>query len=284
MHGPADEELVTAERELRFGFGENWSQFLAIVDEKRIAVAAVSLQDMLGQDSLVGQRFLDVGSGSGLFSLAAHRLGAQVRSFDYDPQSVACTEEMRSRFGDAEGPAWEVERASVLDADRMQAIGRFDVVYSWGVLHHTGAMWDALAHASAAVDEGGTLFISIYNDQGPASRRWHRIKRTYNRSGQAGRTALIAAVGGYFVARKILKELLGGRIPSPQRISDQKRDRDRGMSIWYDVRDWVGGFPFEVAKPEEIVAFLRDRGFLLIRLRTVGGRHGCNEYVFQRST
>ncbi len=50
-------------------------------------------------ETLAGNSFLDVGSGSGLFSLAAMRLGAdRVHSFDYDPQSVGCTKELKRRF------------------------------------------------------------------------------------------------------------------------------------------------------------------------------------------
>ena len=269
--------------DLRFGFGENWSRFLSLVDERRIVVAVESLQEMLGQDSLVGRRFLDAGSGSGLFSLAAHRLGAEVRSFDYDDDSVACTRELRARFAEGSEERWVVERGSVLDEAYLAKLGEFDVVYSWGVLHHTGAMWQAIGNVADVVADGGTLFISIYNDQGAASRRWHAVKRRYNASGRGGQAVLLAAVGGYFVVRKILKELLGGRVPNPRRIAEEKRDRDRGMSIWYDVRDWVGGYPFEVAKPDEVVGFLRARDFELLRLRTVAGQHGCNEYVCRRS-
>lgn len=81
----------------RFKFGANWKGFLAVLNEERIVLAEQSLRNMLDMD-LKGTRFLDVGSGSGLFSLAARRLGATVHSFDYDPQSVACTEELRHRY------------------------------------------------------------------------------------------------------------------------------------------------------------------------------------------
>src|SRR5687768_16367034 len=155
----------------RFAFGANWSRFLEVISEARIGRAVESLKEMLRTDSLEGHRFLDAGSGSGLFSLAARRLGATVHSFDFDPQSVACARELKRRFfrGD---PAWTIEQGSVLDATFVSSLGQFDLVYSWGVLHHTGAMWTALEHAAIPVAPGGKLFIAIYNDQGVASNRW----------------------------------------------------------------------------------------------------------------
>jgi 2-polyprenyl-3-methyl-5-hydroxy-6-metoxy-1,4-benzoquinol methylase len=170
----------TAQKETRFSFGENWARFLDVLNEDRIASAEVSLCRMLGLPSLAGKRFLDVGSGSGLFSLAAHRLGARVHSFDLDPQSVACTKELRRRYA-ADAGDWRIEQHSALDADYLSSLGSFDIVYSWGVLHHTGAMWQALNLVHRPVVEGGLLFLAIYNDTGTQSARWLRIKRLYNR-------------------------------------------------------------------------------------------------------
>src|SRR5688572_14449984 len=133
-----DQHAREVSRGERFEFGKNWSNFLSVVNEERIDQAVVSLRKLLGVDSLAGASFLDVGSGSGLFSLAAHRLGARVRSFDYDGSSVACTTEMRRRFA-APGAEWTVERGSVLDREYLTSLGRYDYVYSWGVLHHTGS-------------------------------------------------------------------------------------------------------------------------------------------------
>lgn len=78
----------------RFEFGANWAQFLKVLNDERIAQAEKSLKDMPGMPDLTGKRFLDAGSGSGLFSLVSRRLGANVHSFDYDPQSVACAQEL----------------------------------------------------------------------------------------------------------------------------------------------------------------------------------------------
>jgi 2-polyprenyl-6-hydroxyphenyl methylase/3-demethylubiquinone-9 3-methyltransferase len=127
----------------RFEFGANWLRFLELLDDRRVELAEDSLRSMLGVADLRGRSFLDAGSGSGLFSLAAHRLGARVHSFDYDPQSVACTREVKRRYAEGD-PAWSIEEGSVLDPAYLARLGTFDVVYSWGVLHHTGARWDAL--------------------------------------------------------------------------------------------------------------------------------------------
>jgi 2-polyprenyl-6-hydroxyphenyl methylase/3-demethylubiquinone-9 3-methyltransferase len=144
----------------RFQFGANWAQFLRVLNDERIHEAERSLMHSLSVDTLHGTRFLDIGSGSGLFSLAARWLGAQVHSFDYDLQSVACTQELKRRYC-PDDPLWRVEQGSVLDTAYLNSLGRFDIVYAWGVLHHTGAMWQALEHVVDLVADGGMLFLSI---------------------------------------------------------------------------------------------------------------------------
>jgi 2-polyprenyl-3-methyl-5-hydroxy-6-metoxy-1,4-benzoquinol methylase len=266
----------------RFEFGQNWSRFLALLDDTRIEAAVQSLRAMLGVERLDGARFLDLGSGSGLFSLAARRLGARVHSFDYDPRSVACTRELKRRYF-ADDPAWVVEAGSVLDRNYLGSLGRFDVVYAWGVLHHTGALWNALDNVVGLVDEGGRLYVAIYNDQGGASRCWTMVKRIYNGSPRVVQWPLVLTVGAYFQARSALGRLTRLQSPSRrERSDDTVKATSRGMSAWYDLIDWVGGYPFEVAKPEQIFDFYRARGFELERLKTCGGGLGCNEYVFRK--
>lgn len=275
----------------RFEFGANWSRFLETVNEDRIAAAVQSLQRWLGE-SLAGKSFLDVGSGSGLFSLAAHRLGARVRSFDYDPQSVACTSEMRRRFA-PDSADWQIQRGSALDADYLRSLSEFDVVYSWGVLHHTGEMWRAIDAVSHSVSPGGRLWLAIYNDQGSASDCWKLVKQLYQRLPGPLRTVLVVLVGGYLTARKLLGaagsflvRLLTGNNPfAPLRsfAADVRKADPRGMHRWYDLVDWVGGWPFEVARPEEVLRFLRDRGFELTEIKTCDGRLGCNEFLLRRT-
>jgi 2-polyprenyl-3-methyl-5-hydroxy-6-metoxy-1,4-benzoquinol methylase len=261
----------------RFAFGENWSRFLEEVDEERIRVAEKSLRDMLEIENLIGQQFIDVGCGSGLFSLAARRLGARVHSFDYDPLSVGCTRELRRRYSGDDGD-WSVEEGSVLDQHYIERLGKFDVVLSWGVLHHTGSMWPALANVSELVAPDGKLFIAIYNDQGFASRGWLRVKQIYNRLPSAARWLVLAPSFMVLWGPALLRGALAG---DPFRPMRHYSDRGRGMSVWRDVVDWVGGLPFEVAKPEEIFHFYRARGFILQKLRTEAGGHGCNEFVFR---
>lgn len=259
----------------RFEFGQNWSRFLPGLDEKRIAVAEQTLKRMLEVEDLRGKRFLDIGSGSGLFSLAARRLGACVYSFDYDLQSVACTAELKRHYfpGDT---TWTIEQGSALDTTYMESLGQFDIVYAWGVLHHTGAMWQALENVCLNIAPGGRLFISIYNDQGRATRYWKAVKRTYNRLPRGLKFLVSCLVFVRFWSRPIIRDFLLGK----PFYTWRNYGRERGMSAWTDIVDWAGGYPFEVAKPEEIFEFYHKKGFILTQLKTCAGSHGCNEYVF----
>jgi 2-polyprenyl-3-methyl-5-hydroxy-6-metoxy-1,4-benzoquinol methylase len=264
----------------RFEFGRNWAAFLSVLDEQRIAVAERALQEMLEVRRLDGARFLDIGSGSGLSSLAARRLGARVHSFDYDPQSVACTSELRQRyFGNDQ--EWVVERGSALDAAYLRSLGTFDIVYSWGVLHHTGSMWTALENAAIPVAPGGRLFVAIYNDTGTQSRRWRWVKRTYNELPALARTPFAIAVTLPRELRSLAGSLLRRRPGDYVRTWTGYRNL-RGMNRWHDIVDWVGGYPYEFATPDEIFDFYRARGFALTKMKCGGVGLGCNEFVFER--
>ena len=264
----------------RFEFGKNWSRFLGLLSDERIAQAEASLKRMLEVEDLRGKRFLDIGSGSGLFSLAARRLGARVHSFDYDPHSVACTAELRRRYfpGDAE---WTIAEGSALDADYVRSLGEFDVVYSWGVLHHTGAMWRALDHARLPVALNGKLWVAIYNDTGSQTARWKTIKQTYNRLPRWLRVPFAIIVMLPLESKALLSALLGGRLLQWAK-SWGGSSSDRGMNRWRDIVDWVGGYPYEVAAPEEVFEFYKARGFLLTKLKCGGVGLGCNEFVFEK--
>ncbi len=258
----------------RFEFGRNWARFLSTLDDRKIEAATHSLEKTLGVESLDGKRFLDIGSGSGLFSLAARRLGARVHSFDYDPQSVACTAELKRRYfpGDER---WTIEGASVLDAAYLASLGRFDVVYCWGVLHHTGHMWQALENVLSPVAAGGQLCIAIYNDTGTQSARWKLIKKAYNRLPRVVRLPFVVIV----VAPNAMKELL--RTALSWRWREYLRScSERGMTRWRDAVDWVGGYPYEVATPDAIFDFYKARGCALQKLKCGGVGLGCNEFVF----
>lgn len=264
----------------RFEFGANWAQFLNVLNDQRITLAEQSLRTMLGVSNLDGKRFLDIGSGSGLFSLAARRLGATVHSFDYDPQSVACTAELKRRYY-LDDPAWIVEHGSALDKDYLQKLGEWDFVYSWGVLHHTGAMWQALENTAPLVRPGGTLFIAIYNYQRVMSPVWLFVKRAYNKLPRWLRwLVLVPALLRLWGPRTIYDLVRGKPFETWRHYAEHSV---RGMSAWRDVVDWVGGYPFEVAKSEDIFDFFHNRGFDLRRLRTCGGGLGCNEFVFQKT-
>jgi 2-polyprenyl-3-methyl-5-hydroxy-6-metoxy-1,4-benzoquinol methylase len=277
---------VKLERD-KFAFGKNWSRFLATIDETRIAAASSSMRSLLGVETLEGKRFLDAGCGSALFSLAASRLGASVTSIDIDVQCVACAHEMKRRFSD-NTCQWTIRRGSLLDTNLLDELGSFEVVYCWGVAHHTGDMWTAIENLLPRVSEPGTLVLAIYNDQQYISRLWSGVKQIYQRLPSPLKIVWAATIGSVLFLKRFsitllacVLRLITMRNPMMPMLNWYRESQGRGMHPWYDLVDWVGGWPFEVAKPEAVFRFMRDRGFALQEIVTVSG-HGCNEFVFRR--
>ena len=167
----------------------------------------------------------------------------------------------------------------MLDPTYLSSLGQFDIVYSWGVLHHTGSMWEALSNVAQRVGPGGLLFISIYNDQGTVSRRWKFVKRLYNHTPRPFRLLISGPLFIQQYWRRLVKDFI---LLRPFHTIRKYEGKTRGMTAWRDHIDWVGGYPFEVAKPEEIIDFYQARGFQLQKLKTCGGTLGCNEFVLRR--
>lgn len=263
--------------ELRFEFGKNWASFAATLDEARIRESEIRLAALLGAGSLKGLSFLDIGCGSGLHSLAALRLGAErVWAIDLDPNSVGTTEAVLARWWPAKN--YRVERKSVF-ALETELPEQFDIVYSWGVLHHTGEMARAIRAACRAVKPGGRLAIALYGKTRYCGI-WTRIKRWYV---QATPEQKKRAEDWYVRLFGIYLLLRGKRLS--RHIADYRKKR--GMDFYHDVRDWIGGYPYESISPAELHAIVKPLGFELEK-QTVKRRSGLfgsgnDEYVFRKS-
>lgn len=263
------------ELDTHFSFGENWAQYAEKIDQRRIDEAEKSLIRLLGREAVESRSFLDIGCGSGLFSLAAVRLGCRrLVAVDIDPKSVETTRRTLERY--APGANWECRRLSVFDLDPV-SMGTFDVVYSWGVLHHTGAMRKAIAKASTMVAPQGTLTLALYA-KSPFCGLWRVEKRIYSRSPKWVQKTIEKAYLGVVSARLAMK---GESLRKRREAYFQKR----GMDMYHDTRDWLGGYPYESISASEAMSYLRELGFAPLRSFIEPGGigllgTGCDEYSF----
>lgn len=271
----------------RFEFGGNWSRYATTVDLAAVEEAERSLIRLLPEISvhggrLDGVRMLDAGCGSGLFSVAALRLGARVTAFDFDPDSVRTTRRMVDAWVDGPGTdaRFTLLHGSVLDEDFLAGLGTFDVVYSWGVLHHTGSMWQACRAVARRVAPGGTLVVALYHDTGLSARIWWFLKRLYVALPRPLQLVLAVVLLVPMELVALVRALLRAAPASYLRRWTEYRSL-RGMSRWHDHLDWVGGFPYEYATREAAIDFFAAEG--LVEVRTIPAvAWGNNEFVLAR--
>ncbi|MEK7642710.1 MAG: class I SAM-dependent methyltransferase [Patescibacteria group bacterium] len=260
--------------ENKFEFGKNWQSFLANhFSSESVKASKNRLVEFLAPATLVGKEFVDFGSGSGLHSLSALELGAaKVVSVDVDGVAVQCAKSLKENSPYEK--IWQIYKGSLLDQDFMKSLGLFDVVYCWGVAHHTGSMWQALENIAKNVKDGGLLFVAIYNnvEGGFGSRMWYRIKKFYNQSS----FFIKKTMEFLYISHNFLILIL--HLKNPFSVIRNYKVK-RGMSWTTDLVDWLGGYPYEYASVKQIFDFYTERGFELKNIKTTN-YIGCNQFLF----
>jgi SAM-dependent methyltransferase len=288
-HSPLDKEatpssymrpmrIMYGDPSKKYGFGKNWRTFLEKnFSEEHLLEAEKSLQSLLEGENPVGKSFMDIGCGSGLFSLAAWRLGvSQVISFDVDEESVGCCRHLANDFHGNDSREWRIFQGSILDPEVVKKVERCDIVYAWGVLHHTGNMWRAIENGGRLVERGGLFVIGIYNWQGGrlGTETWRKLKKWYC---LAPRWQTVIWEWMY-IGWKLAYMVLVFRNPVAYLRSYKL---NRGMSWFRDISDWLGGYPYEAATPGDVLTFGRKRlGFELVK-QNVNCGLGVSEFVFR---
>ena len=263
-----------------FSFGKNWQNFLRHVDASRIEEAERSLLEFLGgREAIAGKTFVDIGCGSGLFSLATVRLGAKrVVSIDVDDFSIACAEHLAETIGRPEN--WEIRKGSALDPALSKQLGTFDIVYSWGVLHHSGDMYQAFRNILPLIGPSGRLYLALYNENHRllegTSAFWVSFKRWYNQQPVLIKWFTDGIYTGYYIIGLLTNWI------NPITYITQYRSL-RGMSFMTDIRDWLGGHPYEYATVSQIQEYFEMNGLRLIRSNPARSI-GCNEFLFEPAT
>jgi 2-polyprenyl-3-methyl-5-hydroxy-6-metoxy-1,4-benzoquinol methylase len=264
--------------ESHFQFGENWQHFSATLDRRDLEKAVQSLSALLPADVVRGKSVLDIGSGSGLSAAAAFRLGARhVTAVDIDERSVSATRGNLQKF--APGGDADVRILSVFDLESA-GLGKFDIVHSWGVLHHTGNLDEALACAARCVADGGVLALALYR-RTAVDRLWVIEKRIYTNGSKTLRKIFRAV----FKLAYLMSIGFTGR--SPWRYI-REYGRNRGMDWAHDIHDWLGGYPYQSIEADELNAQMAQLGFTneiaVVRPVAALGVFGapCNEYRFRR--
>jgi 2-polyprenyl-3-methyl-5-hydroxy-6-metoxy-1,4-benzoquinol methylase len=264
----------------KFAFGRNWARYARHVTPIEIGKATDDLKQLVGPYGINGRTFLDIGCGSGIHSLAALNSGAvHVSAVDVDENSISTTRNLLQ--GKAAADSYDIGKLDILSAAETLGGKKYDIVYSWGVLHHTGNMWQAIDNAIGFVAPGGEFIIAIYRKT-PLCGPWKAEKAFYSRL----HPVLCFPFTLIYAALYLLGIALIGK--NPYRYVKDYRN-SRGMNFWYDCVDWLGGYPYESATPDEIRKFVEGRGLSLIseyntRATRFAGLFGagCAEYVFAR--
>jgi len=265
------------DRESHFEFGENWRSYARTIDQKRVDCAIEGIKKLFPR-GLAGRTFLDIGCGSGLHSFAALSLGAAyVLAIDIDENSVSTARALLS--GRAAHSNWDTKNVSIFDASADE-LGQFDVVYSWGVLHHTGDMWRAIDCATKFVSLGGRFAIAIYSAT-TCDNLWKAEKKFYARAPRFVQWTIRQAYMGAFLTARTLRSW-----ESPITYI-RNYPKMRGMNFSHDVHDWLGGYPYETSTAAEIrdrvccMGFAEERSFPLPKTLGLFGS-GCHEFVFRK--
>ena len=258
---------------LSFSFGENWQSYVNQIQLQDLDKAQTAIEEWIEKKQIIGKNIIDIGCGSGIHSYAFYKIGAsKIISFDYDPKSVEATKILWEKAGKPKN--WHIFQGSILDSQFIEGLKKenpyFDIVYSWGVLHHTGEMWNALANTISLIKPSdGLLLIALYKKTFSYPDEL-KLKQKYNKAPQWLK---------YIMEKKCILKIILNRFKSGKNPFKWNESRERGMNVYHDLIDWLGGLPYEVATTGEVVLFCQKCGLKLLKVEDF--YQANNTYLFK---
>jgi len=257
----------------KFSFGKNWQNFNKNITNKNINNSIKYFKNFTKFVNLKNKTFIDVGCGSGINSLLAIKLNAKkVLSIDIDENSVSACKLLRKKYK-ISNKNWIIKQVSILDTSKIKKLGKFDFIYSWGVLHHTGDMNKAFDNLFLLAKKKSYIYVSIYNKY-LTSNTWKIIKYFYASSNNFIKKIMEKIyITIYYIGLNLNK----------YSIKEYKKSfvLKRGMSFRHDIIDWLGGYPYEYLSFEDLSAIFFKKGYSILSFKKSNGV-GCNEIFVKR--
>jgi SAM-dependent methyltransferase len=177
-----------------------------------------------------GRPVLDGGCGNGRWAYGFERLGCEIHGFDASPNGIEyARQHVKGRF----------DVANILDGEsllRLYTKNSFDIVWCWGVLHHTGDPERAFQNIAQFVKPGGTMHIYVYGKKSISNRL---LRFIFNRFGFKTRVTLARILSA--INHSSVHSNFDGLSPPLASEHDEEQ-----------VRDWFhnAGFTFKRVYPK----------------------------------
>ncbi len=201
------------------------------------------------------KRVLDGGSGSGMISVAFAVMGADVTGVDVTPKCV----ENGCKNADLFGVQCRFLKRNLLSLDLCGET--FDIIYNWGVLHHTQDARKSFTNLAKHLKPGGEMIVAVYLKT-VLSGFWNFLRIFYQESPQVFKT-LFLNTGSIF---------LNGVDYFNNLFFNKERYMMRGTNNKEILNDWFG-VPYRTFHTyEEVFEWFRENGLEYQLVNSATGR------------
>ncbi|MFQ6107920.1 MAG: class I SAM-dependent methyltransferase [Candidatus Aminicenantales bacterium] len=214
-------------------------------------------------EEVLNKSVLDAGCGTGVFSIIFARMGAlSVVGIDISKRSLERAQRQADQLGLQNATFQKVNMLRLPFTDAC-----FDIVWSWGSVHHTADPFGCLAELIRVLKPGGSLLVAVYRRTGLTFLH------------ETLRKGLIRLPSKYWIPFSRFLSL----VAAPGISLFKKRDKSRkGEKLEQLLFDWFFVPIRHSYLPEEIKSFLVKRGLVIKKYLPFSGRfNSTSNFIFK---